>query len=97
MEALLEPNGEIGDDDGQALVDAIEETYQTAEGAAETANDAMTAVQGLSGEEGTVAANTGAIAALTAEDDPTTEDVTKPVRSRRIQLAPRTTQATLQR
>ena len=51
---MLEPKGEAGDDDGQALVDAIDATYQTA-------NDAMTAVEGLGGPDGTVAQNTAEI------------------------------------
>ena len=49
--SLLEPDGDAGDDDGQALVDAIGATY-------ETANDAMTLVEGLGGPDGSVAQNT---------------------------------------
>ena len=60
VNSLLEPKGEAGDDDGQALVDAIDATYQTA-------NDAMTAVEGLGGPDGTVAQNTGAIAQETQD------------------------------
>ena len=48
---LLVADGEDGDDDGQALVDAIDATYQTA-------NEAMTLVEGLGGADGLVAQNT---------------------------------------
>ncbi len=75
VNALLVADDEIGDDDGKALVDAIDATYQTAEGAADTANAAMDAVAGLGGEDGDVAGNAAAIAALTAEDNPDTADV----------------------
>ena len=62
VNSLLEADGDDGDDDGQALVDAIDATYQTA-------NDAMTAVEGLGGDEGTVAQNTAAIGALSTNTD----------------------------
>ena len=75
VEALLEPEGEIGDDDGQALVDAIDATYQTAEGAADTANEAMEAVAGLSGEDGTVTANSAAIDTNTTAIDANANDI----------------------
>ena len=58
--SLLKADGDDGDDDGQALVDAIDATYQTA-------NDAMTAVEGLGGDDGTVAQNTGRVGAVEAE------------------------------
>ena len=60
VNSLLEANGTDGDDDGQALVEAIDATYQTA-------NDAMTAVEGLGGADGKVAQNTGAIAQETED------------------------------
>ena len=87
VNSLLEADTSDGDDDGQALVDAISSNYQTANDAATTAdeaettaNAAMDAVAGLSGEDGDVAGNTAAIAALTAEDDPDTDaDETGPI------------------
>ncbi len=75
VNALVEADGSDGDDDGQALVDAIGSNYETASDAKTTATAAMEAVEGLSGDAGTVAENTAAIGALTAEDDPTTEGV----------------------
>ena len=87
VNSLLEAPDTDGDDDGQALVDAISSNYETANDAASTADDAettanaaMDAVAGLSGEEGEVAGNAAAIAALTAEDDPDTDaDETGPI------------------
>ena len=80
VDALQVPNGDDGDDDGQALVDAISSNYEAASDAADTANEAMAAVAGLSGEDGDVAGNAAAIAALTAEDDPDTDaDETGPI------------------
>ena len=66
--SLLEADGEDGDDDGQALVDAISSNHETASDA-KTAADLLAAkVEALSGDDGEVAA-------LTAMDDPATEDV----------------------
>ena len=65
MNSLLAADDDDADDDGQALVDAIDATYQTA-------NDAITAVEGLEGlggDEGTVAQNTAAIGALSTNTD----------------------------
>ena len=72
VNALRVADGEIGDDDGKALVDAIEETYETASDAADTANEAMNAVAGLSGDDGTVAENAAAIDSNTAAIDTNT-------------------------
>ena len=58
VNALVQADDSAEDDDGQALVDAIDATYQTA-------NDAMTAVEGLGGADGEVAMNT----AKNAEQD----------------------------
>ena len=64
LRALLEdptlPNGKPNpaDDDGQALIDAISATYETAAGAAEAAQEV---VNELTGEGGQVAMNTAAI------------------------------------
>ena len=52
VEGLLATGDE--DDDGQTLVDAIDATYQTA-------NEAMTLVEGLGGADGTVAKNSAEI------------------------------------
>ena len=52
VEGLLATGDE--DDDGQTLVDAIDATYQTA-------SDALTAVEGLGGADGTVAKNSAEI------------------------------------
>lgn len=69
LDALLKPDQVRGadnpeDDDGQALINAISDTYTAAENAATTAGNADTMA--------TTAAN--AVAALTAMDDPETED-----------------------
>ena len=72
--SLLKAKDSDGDDDGQALVDAISSNYEAANDAADTANAAMEAVEGLSGDAGMVAENTAAIDALTAEDGPITEN-----------------------
>ena len=60
VNSLLAADDEDADDDGQALVDAIGATY-------ETANDAMTAVEGLGGDDGLVAQNTGRISDVETE------------------------------
>ena len=62
VNSLVAAEDSAEDDDGQALVDAISSNYDTASDAKTTATAAMDAVEGLSGEEGTVAANTAAIA-----------------------------------
>ena len=65
LSELLKPaedaNGDPADDDGQALVTAISDTYKTAKSAEDTAMNAMNAVEGLGGEDGAVAVNTAAI------------------------------------
>ena len=66
VQELLKPaTGDDAGDDGQALVDAIDTTYDKT---VENAN----AIEELTGEEGMVDANTAAIAALTDEDGPVT-------------------------
>ena len=57
--ALLNELVKTGGDDGQALVDAISATYETAAGAADAAREV---VNELTGEGGAVATNTAAIA-----------------------------------
>ena len=57
VNSLLVANGDDGDDDGQALVDAISDTYSTAVDAKTTADSAMNAVEGLAGADGAVAKN----------------------------------------
>ena len=65
LDELLKPatdaDGNPADDDGQALITAISDTYDTAKSAEDTAMDAMNAVEGLGGEDGAVAMNTAAI------------------------------------
>ena len=66
LDALLAPDTVQGednpaDDDGQALITAISDTYETAKSAEDTAMNAMNAVEGLGGEDGAVALNTAAI------------------------------------
>ncbi len=68
VNALVEADASDGDDDGQALVDAISSNHETASDAKSAADRLATQVEALSGTD-------GAVAALTAEDDPTTEDV----------------------
>ena len=63
VDVLLETDG----DDGQALVDAIGATYETAAEAAATADEVATSIAGLTGDEGAVSANAAAIA-TNAED-----------------------------
>ena len=64
VNSLLEADASDGDDDGQALVDAISSNYDTASDAKATANAAMDAVDGLAGEDGTVAENSAGIVDL---------------------------------
>ena len=65
LNELLKPaedaDGNAADDDGQALITAIADTYDTAKSAEDTAMNAMNAVEGLGGEDGAVAMNTAAI------------------------------------
>ena len=65
LDELLKPatdaDGNPADDDGQALITAISDTYDTAKSAEDTAMNAMNAVEGLGGEDGAVAMNTAAI------------------------------------
>ena len=56
--ALLNELFKVGGDDGQALVDAISETYGAANSAKTTADSVAEAVEGLTGEGGDVAMNT---------------------------------------
>ena len=70
LNSLLEGDDSDGDDDGQALIDAVGTTYdKTVENAA-----AIEELVGTGGEEdgGQVNENTAAIAALTDEDGPVT-------------------------
>ena len=60
--SLLVPDGQMGDDDGQAVVDAVSGTYKVAKDARDTANRVADEVSGLTGEGGDVAMNTAAIA-----------------------------------
>ena len=76
LSALLEPamkDGEVnpGDDDGQAVIDAISATYDTANAAHDEAHEAYEkaeaveeSVSGLTGEGGAVATNTANIESL---------------------------------
>ena len=87
VNSLLEANGDDGDDDGQALVDAIDATYQAANDAQTTADEVKNLLasddpETEEDESGAITANTDRstankadIAALTAEDDAATEDV----------------------
>ena len=59
---LLVPDGQKADDDGQAVVDAVSDTYGVAKDARDTANRVADEVSGLTGEGGDVAMNTAAIA-----------------------------------
>ena len=61
-DALLVPNGDDDDDDGQALVDAVVANHMTASDAKATADDVKASVEGLIGDEGQVGQNTAAIA-----------------------------------
>ena len=61
VNSLLVADGDDDDDDGQALVDAISDTYDTAKSAKDTADGVATEVAGLTGEGGKVAMNTAAI------------------------------------
>ena len=60
VNSLLVANGDDADDDGQALVDAISATYDTAAGAADAAREV---VNELTGEGGQVSMNTAGIEA----------------------------------
>ena len=62
--ALLNELFKVGGDDGQALVDAISETYGAANSAKTTADSVAESVAGLTGEGGAVAMNTANISAL---------------------------------
>ena len=86
VNALVEAEGTAEDDDGQALVDAIDATYQAANDAQTTADEVkalLTPDDPMTDEDesGAITANTNrstaneaGIAGLTAEDDPLTED-----------------------
>ena len=67
VNSLLEADGDAGDDDGQALVDAISSNYGTASDAKATADRVAGEVMGLTGEEGAVSMNTAAIAQETQD------------------------------
>ena len=71
VDVLLETDG----DDGQALVDAIGATYETAAEAAATADEVATSIAGLTGDEGAVSANTEAIADNRTDIDTNTADI----------------------
>ena len=58
---LLVPDTKKGDDDGQALVDAVSDTYEVAKDARDTANRVADEVSGLTGDGGDVATNTADI------------------------------------
>ena len=63
ISALLEPNStdtvnKPKDDDGQAVVNAVSDTYKVAKDARDTANRVSDEVSGLTGEGGDVAMNT---------------------------------------
>ena len=59
--SLLAADGSKADDDGQALVDAISSTYDTAKDAKDTADGVAKDVADLTGDTGRVAMNTAAI------------------------------------
>ena len=59
---LLVPDGQNADDDGQAVVDAVSDTYEVAKSASDTANRVADEVSGLTGEGGAVATNAANIA-----------------------------------
>ena len=79
VNSLVAAEDSAEDDDGQALVDAVSATYDTAKAAQTTADAAMGALTAEDDpdteedEAGPVTANTDAIAGLTAVDDPATE------------------------
>jgi hypothetical protein len=79
VNSLVAAEDSAEDDDGQALVDAVSATYDTAKAAQTTADAAMGALTAEddpdteADESGAVTANTDAIAGLTAVDDPATE------------------------
>ena len=58
---LLAPDGQKADDDGQAVVDAVSDTYGVAKDARDTANRVADEVAGLTGDEGQVSQNTSDI------------------------------------
>ena len=61
VKSLLAAKDSDADDDGQALVDAVSSTYDTAKNAKDTADGVASDVAGLTGEGGAVAMNTAAI------------------------------------
>ncbi len=67
VNGLLAADNSMADDDGQTLVDAISDTYQTANDAETKANNAMNAVSGLTREDGAVAQNTGRVESIESE------------------------------
>ena len=70
--ALLNELVKTGGDDGQALVDAISATYETAAGAADAAREV---VNELTGEGGAVATNTADIASNTTNVQRNSDDI----------------------
>ena len=68
VNSLVAAENSDEDDDGQALVEAIGSNYDTASDAKSAADRLAAQVEALAGDD-------GAITALTATDDPATEDV----------------------
>ena len=73
--SLLVPDGQMKDDDGQAVVDAVSGTYNVAKDARDTANRVADEVSGLTGEGGQVAMNEANIATNTANIATNTENI----------------------